>query len=439
MSEHSILAPSSSHCWLVGRCYGSVAAAAAHKGEDTSSIYADEGTAAHAVLEWCLTYGIDAAKFPHPEAFVLNDGGVDWAGDKSNVRNSFIVDDDMRGHVQTVIDQIHSHLPGGSEVAPERRVNYGDPLGLPGGVAFGTADATGRDFENATLHVHDLKYGASPGGIVYAGTPEEPNPQLSLYAIGVLAEEELLGNWQHIALHVHQPRLDHWDSVTLTVDELHSFGLKASEAAEKALSGFYEEDGELLPLSMEELDDLGLLNPSATNCKYCPAAAICPSAKRQHKAVVVEWFDDLVDSDTTGEEVAEAIDAELPAPETLALLKRFITAVEERASDQLHAGKKVPGWKLVRGRGGPRKWDDEAKVEKILSKSMRVKKEDMYAMKLVSPAQAEKLFKESPARWSRLEKYVAQASGKETPVSVSDKREAIVHEDVTDQFEMETE
>ena len=56
---------------------------------------------------------------------------------------------------------------------------------------------------------------------------------------------------------------------------------------------------------------------------------------------------------------------------------------------------------------------------------MRLKKEEMYNFKLISPTQAEKLLKkESPRRWTKLEALISRADGKPTIAPEADPRPA---------------
>jgi hypothetical protein len=69
----------------------------------------------------------------------------------------------------------------------------------------------------------------------------------------------------------------------------------------------------------------------------------------------------------------------------------------------------VAGYKLVAGKKGARAWADEAEAEKLL-KAMRLKKEQMYDLKLISPTSAEKLLKAQPKRWTKAAALIKQAT-----------------------------
>ena len=113
----------------------------------------------------------------------------------------------------------------------------------------------------------------------------------------------------------------------------------------------------------------------------------------------------------------------------LSFLKGWCRSVERKAVADMTSGRAVPGWKLVRGRAGPRKWRKglEANLAKVLTRSLRLRSSDVYAPKVLkSPAQLEKLLKEErPDKWQELEtEYIDQAPGRLTPAPESDKRPA---------------
>ena len=118
----------------------------------------------------------------------------------------------------------------------------------------------------------------------------------------------------------------------------------------------------------------------------------------------------------------------------LDLIEDWVRAVRGRVFAELSQGNDVPGFKLVEGRRGARKWLDENAAETVL-KSMRLKTEDMYNFKVISPTDAEKLLaKTSPVRWKKLEKLVTRADGKPSVAPVADPRPAIKVEDALEAF-----
>lgn len=85
----------------------------------------------------------------------------------------------------------------------------------------------------------------------------------------------------------------------------------------------------------------------------------------------------------------------------------------------------VPGFKLVSAPQGDDGWSDESAAEELL-KSFRLKQEQMYSQKVITPSQAEDLLKvDSPRRWTKVEALITRADGKPTVAPESDPRPAL--------------
>jgi hypothetical protein len=115
------------------------------------------------------------------------------------------------------------------------------------------------------------------------------------------------------------------------------------------------------------------------------------------------------------------------------LVEDWCSAVKAEVERRLLAGKTVEGFKLVEGRRGPRKWADDVEAEKVF-KSFRLRQDEMYDMKLISPTTAEKLLKGNPKRWGKVEDLITQSDGKPSVAPVSDKRPALTVASVADDF-----
>lgn len=142
----------------------------------------------------------------------------------------------------------------------------------------------------------------------------------------------------------------------------------------------------------------------------------------------------LKDSDIklNPEELAECLD-KLPA------LDIWINAVRERAQADMQAGTQVPGYKLVKGRDGARKWADAKEAEKYFS-GLGIASDLYHETSLISPTQAEKLVKQkvlSKEQWQKAGALITRAPGKVTIAPQSDKRpevdSALTAEDFPDE------
>ena len=117
-------------------------------------------------------------------------------------------------------------------------------------------------------------------------------------------------------------------------------------------------------------------------------------------------------------------------------MEMFCLAVRAETERRLFAGVEVPGFKLVEGKRGHRKWvnPDEAELQ---LRSMRLKVEEMFELKLISPTTAEKLAKAGtigPRQWKKLQEQYAQSQGKPSVAPASDKRPALTVAATADDF-----
>jgi hypothetical protein len=379
MSEHARLAPSAAHRWM--RCVGSVALEATLP--DSSSEYAEEGTKAHGVA-----------------AQVLN--GTSWLQITG-------VDQEMIESVGRYTDYVRT-IAGDLPLVIEQRVDFSDAIGVPD--SFGTADCIilGPDY----IHVIDLKYGKG------VRVDAEHNEQLMLYALGALNDYGMLGNYKTVRLSIVMPRLDHISEWELSLDELEAFRSEVVVAAAAITGGD------------------STLAPAEKQCRFCKAKAICPALARRTTALVTDGFEDL-----TARKVEASISTMASAmPDFLStyldnvdLIEAWCKAVREESYRRLAEGQEIPGYKLVAGKKGARKWADDAEVEKTL-KSMRLRDDQMYDFKLISPTTAEKLAKKGdigPKQWPKLKELITQPDGKPHVAPADDPRPAITT--AADEFE----
>lgn len=398
MSEHAQFSPSGAHRWMT--CAASVALEASCP--DDSSSFADEGTAAHELAAMALANGHDAAAYL---------GRLIPVNGKS-----YEVDHDMAGFVQKYIDYVRSL---GGELMVEQRLSIEALTGEAN--AKGTSDAV--ILLGDELIIVDLKYGR--------GVKVDPdhNEQLQMYAAAALAEYEFLGDFKRVRLVIVQPRIEHLAEWDCSVDELRVFADSVKPCADRGRAAvvFLQQHGELHPK---------YFNVSEDACRFCKAKANCPALTAKVQAVVGAEFDDVsIQAATTA--IPAAPDAELGVKMSATdLIEDWIKAVRAEVERRLLAGGTVPGYKLVQGRQGARAWVDATEAETLL-KSMRLKVEEMYDLKLISPTSAEKLAKAGtigPKQWKKVEQIVTRSSGKPSVAPESDKRPALAITPAVDDF-----
>ena len=69
-----------------------------------------------------------------------------------------------------------------------------------------------------------------------------------------------------------------------------------------------------------------------------------------------------------------------------------------------------------------------------MKKSFRLRDDDMYEQVLISPTAAEKLLKDTPKRWARVQDLIQRGEGKPSVAPVTDKRPALAIASVADEF-----
>lgn len=372
--QHATLAPSAASRWL--RCPGSVALAQGYEQEESS--YAAEGTAAHMLAEKALREGGDA------ESYV------------GETMYGYVVDRNMAAYVQQYLEEVYARLDNDSELRIEECVQVD---AVPG--VWGTVDALLIDHAAGELMVMDLKYGQ--------GVPvsAERNEQLMLYALGAYEDASLVADIESVQLVIVQPRIYSEPSVWgCDAEELSTFKNRAHVAATTAHR------------VLEDGIDRDALYPGDTQCRWCPAKADCPALRDE---VYNEVFGDDMEPRAVDRLDGEQLSRALGAVERI---EAWCKAIRDRAHEELTAGRDVPGYKLVQGRRGQRKWQDPEAVEHMLRKQFRLKQEDVYKKQLVTPAQAEKM-ELGPQRWRKLQEHISQPEGKPAVAPLSDKRSAI--------------
>lgn len=421
-----------------------------------SSKYADEGTTAHALAAMCLTEGTDAAAYigrlieseDYEHAKLSPSGAKKWmacAGSHAlESTEEFVercfsmeVTEDMAEYTQVYIDAVRARveeykLAGAVEVIllVEQRLPIAHITGEEG--ATGTGDAViiavWAD-GTALVDVGDLKTGM---GVVVSAFE---NPQLQIYGLGAIEQYGLLYEITRARLTIYQPRINRepsdWE---ITADDLLAFGEHAKERAKVARTA------KEFMANWVGVDDSYLTPGDHCRTSFCKARATCPKLAEFVQDTTGADFEDLNVATTAMTMFKE--DAEFIKPSVLSakmaqidLIEDWCKAVRAEVERRLLAGQPVPGYKLVQGKRGARAWGNADEVEATF-KSMRLKQEEMYDFKLISPTTAEKLLKDSPKRWNRITPLITQSDGKPSVAPESDKRPALVITPTEDDFDV---
>ena len=181
MSQHAVFSPSSAHRCV--HCPGSIVMERGEK--DSGSSFADEGTAAHTIIEWSLNNDVKPDHYKGELMRVVNgvtrtpDMMVDFFSQGGVIERdtSWEVDDDMLGHLNVFTDIVDQLCEiEGAKLFVEERVSTSHVLKIKD--QFGTVDAL--IVAPGELIVVDYKHGR---GVEVSA---EENEQLMMYALGAL-------------------------------------------------------------------------------------------------------------------------------------------------------------------------------------------------------------------------------------------------------------
>jgi hypothetical protein len=422
MSKHAVLSPSSADRWMT--CPGSMELSRGC--ENKSSSYADEGTAAHHLAAECLKSGSDAVAFVGVHVLLLQDTvagdhfeAFEVRGEKYEHKIAYkeltriLVDEDMAGYVQTYLDYVRDVVAStGGVLLVEVAVPLTHLTREEG--AYGTSDAV--VIADDEIVIIDLKYGK--GNEVSA----VDNRQMRIYASGILYEYSLALSFERVRMAISQPRVSRAPSEwECSIAELKAFEAEVTAAALAAIA-------------------IGLGAAPATYrasdsaCKFCLAKAQCPELDRVVQEAMGADFDNLLTSvpPETGRYDNELLSKKMAV---IDLVESWCTAVRAAVERELLQGHEVDGYKLVQGRKGARQWSSEDEAEALL-KRLKLKRDEMYSFKLISPTTAEKVLKEKPKQWEKVQELITQKDGGPSVAPITDKRPAINVEPNADGFDV---
>ena len=391
------------------RCMGSVALIDSLNLPPTTSDYAVEGTAAHSLGEMCLRDGSEP--MDHITTFIpVEYDDVEEDGTVVTRTQNVLVTSDMCEPVEKYLEVVRREAHG-NVLLIEKKVNCTPVLGVQpetGKDRTGTADTiiVPRSSKKP-LQIHDYKHGI--GHEVHAFK----NFQMSVYGGSFLLSNLEKLPHERVQLWIHQPRIkfepDMWE---VSREELLDWCRKAKK---RALIADTCEVGERLV-------------PGEKQCLWCDAgrAGKCPAIDEE----VAAAFDNI---DTTANAVVPTKDTRELAKRLskLSFLEMYIKATRAEGYQMMNTGQNVPGYKLVAGKRGARAWTDEEAATKRVQR-MRIKREEMFSMKLKTPTQLEKVISEKRYEILKEEGLIDQPPGKPSMVSADDPREGITHEN---QFE----
>lgn len=370
---HSIYSASGAHRWM--SCTPS--AQLEQQFPNETSIYAEEGTAAHGLAEHKLKKALRMrSKKPTSP----------YHSDEMDEMTDLYVE-----YCLGFIEKAKENCPD-LQILIEQKLDFSDYV--PEG--FGTGDLV--VVGSGTLHVVDLKYGR--GTVVSA----QRNPQMMLYALGALSLFEMLYDIEKISMTIIQPRVDNFSTYEISVDELLAWS-----------------EGELKPKAI--LASIGGGEFCAgDHCRFCRARKQCRArAVKNMEVLKYEFQDPALLSD---DEISEIIGLADELSKWASDIYTYATALA------INEGRHWDGFKLAEGRARRKYTDEDAVIETAKAAGYT----DIFKQSLITITEMEKLMGKKKFR-DILGNLVEKPAGKLTLVAETDKREAV--DPIRTEFQME--
>lgn len=373
--EHSLLSASTAHRWL--QCTPSARLEQMEQGQCT--VYAEEGTEAHALAELLLSF-----RFNKITQETFDRKYKDFIETSKYYNKEF--EEYVMIYVNYVTNLVDEIGRDKCKIYLECKVNFSNIV--PQG--FGTADTL--IVTDTSIIVIDLKFGVGVPVIA------KDNPQLRLYGVGAL---NLFPRSEAVQMIIVQPRLESVSEDVMFKNELVDWALNY-----------------VVPRADAAIEGKGKLNPGDKQCKFCKLKGKCKARADKQLELAQQEF--AIVEDTAN--IAEQLTPDKLA-RVLELAPAFINwykDVEKYAMQQALNGVKIPGYKLVEGRSN-RIITDQEKVKNILL-NVGLKEEEIYKpreMEGLSKLEAlvgKKLFAELCGE------YMIKPQGKITLAPESDRR-----------------
>jgi len=382
--------PSGADTWTV--CYGQPAYVESLNLVEEPKFYADEGTAAHEIASDCLQENESTSNVRLGDMIATDSGDIEVTMEMVDAVDAYLIEIYKSAEDKNLI--------------VEKKIDCSDVLGKG---RTGTGDAIIVPSEETTLEIHDYKHGK--GVEVFA----RRNKQMMIYGAAFILSNPFLGPFDKVKLTIHQPRIKEApDSWTMSVEKLMKFAKFARKMASKA-------DNIIIPGE-------GLV-PGEKQCFWCPGKATCPAIHEQIASVFddIDPLFDQVNLPDDSEDLAERY-------EKVKLVQMWCKAVLAAGFNELDRGGDLPGYKLIEGRRGDKKWKDKRRAVKALT-SMRLRKDQMYESALKSPTKIFKLLSAPRIEKLKRAELIEQSPGKPTVAKADDPREQILRKPVFDDLD----
>lgn len=314
---HASLGASKASQWLA--CTPSIRLGEQY--EDTTSVFAKEGTFMHELSELYLSYKLKQMT------------KAQFNKKLKQMKQNEFYNAEIEQAVQTYVDFATEKMNEAKATSKDPLILIEEKVDFSPWVpaAFGTGDII-LIYGNR-LEVIDLKGGK---GVKVSAVE---NPQMRLYALGALNNFGVLYDTQKILMTVVQPRLDNISTDEMEVDELLEWAeTVVKPRAELAFKG----EGDFM---------------AGEHCRFCKVKATCRArAEENLKLACMDFQNPPLLTDDEVVEVLTSMDQ----------LMSWAKDVQEYALNMaLDENKQWPGMKLVEGRGSRKYSDENAIVEAL--------------------------------------------------------------------------
>lgn len=382
---HALLSASGAHRWL--NCTPSAVLEDKY-GERTISAFAAEGTLAHELAELFIRQDI-INNISEDEADVIYE----------RIINDKLYSAEMPDYVNVFVDYCRAQYQEAqttrfSDIRSESRVDLRDYVPE----SFGTVDCA--IVSEDTLEIIDLKYGK--GVPVYA----EWNPQLMLYALGMLAEVSMLYNIAKVRCTIVQPRIDNISSWEIAIEDLYNWA-----------------DNELRPKAEQAFTGSGEL-ASGDWCRFCAVKNKC--RKLYEDQLEIAKYDFKESALLSDKEIVDVLSR---GPQ----LVDWVNSIAEYAREKaVNHNKNWPGFKLVAGRANRRWRNEDEAATRIAELAPELPEDEIFTVKLNGITDIEK--KIGKKKFALLGDVVIKPTGTPVLVPLTDKRPALGVEDAKNDF-----
>lgn len=364
--KHSLLSPSASERWL--HCTPS-----ARLTEDIveeESVYAKEGTEAHALCEFKVN-SLLGLKPQDPRTDMefwdteMEDSSDDYAAFVEEVKNS--------GKLNFIQTEMSLDI---SRYIPDCR---------------GTGDCVA--IVDKTLHIIDFKYGKG------VDVSAEHNSQLMIYAIGALDLLDEFYEIENVSLTIFQPRISNIRTWSISKQDL-----------------LYWAENELKPKAEQAFKGDGE-QASGPWCRFCKLKQSC--RRRAEDNLALARFDFKKPPTLQDEELSEILNK---SDELLS----WCEDIREYALTLLLGGGHIDGFKLVEGRSIRKYTDEESVAKAVKDAGFDPYEHKVLGITAMTGLLGKKKFNEL------LSSFILKPQGKPTLAKESDKRPAIGTNDFND-------